>query len=96
MSSSPVTVQIWVYFPLNARELTWPNRHSGAHSVAKGEIQTHRREFPKPADLIPSPCVVFDLAPCSSPGEGGTKLWGTPPRPPSRASPLQPIPSVRR
>ena len=67
MSSSPVTVQIWVYFPLNARELTWPNRHSGAHSVAKGEIQTHRREFPKPADLIPSPCVVFDLAPFSSP-----------------------------
>ena len=89
MSSSPVTVQIWVYFPLNARELTWPNRHSGAHSVAKGEIQTHRREFPKPADLIP-------LAPFSSPEEGGTKLWGTPPRPPSRASPLQPIRSVRR
>ncbi len=28
--------------------------------MAKGEIQTHRREFPKPADLIP-------LAPFSSP-----------------------------
>ena len=53
--------------------------------MAKGEIQTHRREFPKPADLIPSPSRVYDLAPFSSPGEGGTELWGTPPRPPSSA-----------
>ena len=30
-------------------------------------------------DLIPSPCVVFDLAPFSWPGEGGSLLWGKPP-----------------
>ena len=35
-------------------------------------------------DLIPSPCVVFDLAPFSWPGEGGSLLWGTPPHPPAR------------
>ena len=47
-------------------------------------------------DLIPSPCVVFDLAPFSWPGEGGSLLWGTPPHPPSRAKPLQPFPGFPR
>ena len=41
-------------------------------------------------DLIPSPCVVFDLAPFSWPeagqdSEGGSLLWGTPPHPPASA-----------
>ena len=47
-------------------------------------------------DLIPSPCVVFDLAPFSWPGEGGSLLWGTPPHPPARTSPLQPFPGFPR
>ena len=32
--------------------------------MAKGEIQTHRREFPKPADLIPRHPPVADR-PCN-------------------------------
>ena len=58
---------------------------------SRGDFQLHEL-----VDLIPSPCVVFDLAPFSWPGEGGSLLWGTPPHPTSRASPLQPFPGFRR
>ena len=43
--------------------------------------------------LRPGPLL---LAPFSWPGEGGSLLWGTPPHPPARTSPLQPFPGFPR
>ena len=45
-------------------------------------LQPHRTETFK---LSADPLFVFDLAPFSWPGEGGSLLWGTPPHPPSSA-----------
>ena len=49
---------------------------------ARGDFQPIDVKSTSPVDLIPSPCVVFDLAPFSWPGEGGTLLWGTRPTSP--------------
>ena len=63
---------------------------------SRGDFQVIDAQIHVLVDLIPSPCVVFDLAPFSWPGEGGSLLWGTPPHPPSRASPLKPFPRFPR
>ena len=63
---------------------------------SRGDFQFYRCEIHELVDLIPSPCVVFDLAPFSWPGEGRSLLWGTPPHRPSRTSPLQPFPGFPR
>ena len=63
---------------------------------SRGDFQPIDAQIHELVDLIPSPCVVFDLAPFSWPGEGGSLLWGTPPHPPARTSPLQPFPDFPR
>ena len=56
---------------------------------SRGDFQPIDAKSNELLDLIP-------LAPFSWPGEGGSLLWGTPPHPPSRASPSQPFPGFPR
>ena len=71
---------------LSSKPVNWNGRVAirDLSRRSRGDFQLHEL-----VDLIP-------LAPFSWRGEGGSLLWGTPPHPTARASPLQPFPGFPR